>query len=179
MIKINVVSRRGKRFFVAKDKNKIIATRKVEGSKLNKQSATNIFRRNNTFFQDRKKSKIVLSNTTEYTTSTTFKPKSYSETQKRSLIKSNPRIRVQYFVKFFLKNNNSVVARSTQRTNPSNKARKEMRNEAYENALERLSKVIKGNVYDIDDGIEVFDKVIKIEEGYIWYRLNQRSKATS
>lgn len=170
MVNIKIITRRGKRYFVALEKNKIISRRKYSGSGLNKQSAINLYTRNNTFFPDRKRRREKLRRLSQYEEYKSYKNKSFDSTIKEKIKFVNIRKNLQYYFKLTLKNGDVVSASTKPYNNPSKREKEKMRSIALDNVLKRLSKYYNSGSYDAHEGIELFDNVRKVEEGFKWYR---------
>ena len=152
---------RGKRYFVAiDDKNRFLARRKVSGSGLSLQGAIDIYRRNKTFFPDKKRESSVLKNVEERVI--------YTETQK-VLRKPSAKV-VQYFVRAKI-GGKDISARSKTLGSPGVMTRKQAKDKAFSNFYRRVDYEINGNVSsDEDRGRKyVTDNNVKITQGWVYY----------
>ena len=153
---IKVRSIKGKKYFVAIDRdNKIITQRKVAGSKLSKENAIDIFRRNGSFYSDRQRETFVLKNVIE---------KSISSTTITNLKKPRSKL-VQYFVSSNYKGK-KIVARSSQGLSS-----REARKEALENFYRKVDYELNGNIdSDVSRGKKtVEDKKLVLRQGWVYY----------
>jgi len=194
MLKVTVEKKGKKKYFIARSNNLIIGRRAVAKSGLSKQSATEIFRKNKTFFKDRKKQTLVLKNFTQNEIIIPSKKTTFSS--KKALNKISPKGSAKYDSSGQLQKGKRVIqymirATATKRVNrrlfkkeivvtspaigqPLARTRPQAIDYARQKFYARLSEFFNYG-YDDKKGVDVFEKSnIKIQEGWVYYTRTRR-----
>ena len=159
-IKVEIIKH--KRYFVARDdKGRFKGRRKYAGSRLNKESASKIFKKNKTFRKDIKKHETLLTNVREITR---VKDTTIDNRYKPVKLKRPKGKTVMYQVSGYF--NNKLIVANSQSSNE--KDARGMKEEAWESFLERVSQAAGGQ-YDADEGLEHIGQVTNIREGWVSY----------
>ena len=151
--------------WVARADGKLQTYRKVKGSQLNKEQAGKILKRNNTFWEDRVKTK--LTNVTEniYITPTTSSNRTARPTPK-------PRGQPMYVVEGIYNKQKIVGVSHKYGSIIGSMTSRECKDEAWENFLLRLSQAHNSALYDADKGLRILEQnnVSHLREGWIFYK---------
>ena len=161
---------KGKRYVVAREEGKIIQRRALKGSGFqNKTDALRIFKKNNTFYEDRQRTK--LRNVTENTYLKKVKFNYQNPTPWLTKPIKKPRGKALYQVQGMFRGK-MVYGRSHRKGSVIGLAETsaKAKQEAWDNFLRIIGEIETGN-YDADEGITVVEnnQVTNISEGWVFY----------
>jgi len=158
---VRVETWKGKRYFVVREKGRIVTYRTYAGSKLTLSQIKEIYKKNNTLRENLKKT--VLQHVSEYVDTATTKKDSYYST-KTTKPRQND---AQYVVEGYY-GTQHIVGRSHKLGTGFAKTKEQAKAEAWNNFLKALSYTLFSES-DADEGLKNIDSVSGLREGWIWY----------
>lgn len=169
-------------FWVAREGRRVVATRKVKGSFLIKPIAEDIFKKNNTFFEDRKRT-IITFPSWKFNEINEFKTRTKSLRKKSEITNIRPRGKayfnrsgekfkgrtVMYVITMKVEGVGVITRSSDAIGSLGVKNSKDAIRQGRERVFSEISTQL-GGTYDEDDGVKLSkNKIISIKEGWRYY----------